>query len=32
VWEIVLSSIFTARPGEIDRLYGGVGRFYPEEY
>lgn len=25
VWEIVLSSIFTARPGEIDRLYGGVG-------
>ncbi|MEV0710285.1 alpha/beta fold hydrolase [Nocardia aurea] len=32
VSEIVLSSIFTARPGEIDRLYGGVGRFYPEEY
>ncbi|MET8653670.1 prolyl aminopeptidase [Nocardia aurea] len=32
VSEIVLSSIFTARPGEIDWLYGGVGRFFPEEY
>ncbi|WP_232840213.1 MULTISPECIES: alpha/beta fold hydrolase [Nocardia] len=32
VSEIVLSSVFIARPGEIDRLYGGVGWFFPEEY
>lgn len=32
VTEIVLSSITTARRSEIDWLYRGVGRFFPEQW
>jgi proline iminopeptidase len=32
VSEIVLSAIMTGRRREIDWLYGGVSRFFPEEY
>jgi proline iminopeptidase len=32
VSEIVLSAIFTSRRQEIDWLYGGASRFFPEEH
>jgi proline iminopeptidase len=32
VSEIVIQSVTTCRRSEIDWLYGGVGRFFPEEY
>ena len=32
VSEIMLSAITTTRPSEIDWLYRGAGRFFPEEW
>ena len=32
VSEIMLSAISTTRPSELDWLYNGVGRFFPEEW
>jgi proline iminopeptidase len=32
VTEIVLGSVTMSRPSEIEWLYGGVGRFFPEEW
>ncbi len=32
VTEIIVSAISTTRPAEIDWLYRGVGRFFPEEW
>jgi proline iminopeptidase len=32
VTEILLSSVTTTRPAEIDWLYKGVGRFFPEQW